>query len=114
MAKSKYIMSRLSRYLKKHGYEEITLKGLRLNLCSSPSPVLWYNVLYLNKNKTNCLIYAKGDFFILKQKSLIPKWGNKELCDREELHYTQVISMLDLLIRKEKLLKIKKKINSEQ
>jgi hypothetical protein len=109
--KSKYTMSRMSMRLKKMNFKEITPKGLRLQLKSSPSPVLWYNVMYLNDDKTKCLIYSKGNFFLLKQKPFVPK-GDDTIYDKEDLSVDYVIHMLDMLIRKEKLQKIKKKINA--
>lgn len=111
MAKSKYIKSRMSMRLKLMDFKEITPESLRLQLKNSPSPVLWYNVMYLNKDKTKCILYSKGNFFLLKQKTFVPQGDDDTIYDKEDVSSDYVINMLDTMIRREKIQKIKKKIN---
>lgn len=112
MAKSKYIMSRMSRHLKKIGLIEITPIELLSTLMNRDFLIIEPKIIYLNKDKTKGLSYIERTFKIVKQNDIITSHKDETIYNMKVLTNKEGFEMLNLMIRGEKLKKIKKKINN--
>lgn len=112
MSRSKYIMSRMSMSLGKLRFVET--RPMRLLHSITLDKVDYMGcIIYLNKDKTNALVYLDGVFGISKQKPINEIHKDDIPYNVKYLDYKDGISMLKLMIRGDKLKKIKKKINAD-
>ncbi len=111
MAKSKYVMSRMSIHLKKMNVIETTTNKLLSMLMNREVSIIIPVVIYFNNNKTKGLVYsgsAGREFNFVTQNELITKKGT--IYNKRYLTNKEGFEMLNMNLRAEKLKKIKKKI----
>ena len=112
MAKSKYVMSRMSIHLKKLDFTETTSNALLTMLMSRDTLIMKPKVIYFNKDKTKGLVYsgtAGREFNFVIQNELITKKGT--IYNKRYLTNKEGFELLNMNLRAEKLKKIKKKIS---
>lgn len=105
---SKYIMSRLSLHLKKLNFTEIKPISLVSLLIDTKTPLIEPKVIYFNKDKTKALTYYQ-EFNIVTQYDYVGRDGT--VYNRKGITSKEGFELLNLMIRREKLKKIKKKIS---
>ena len=107
---SKYIESRLSRYLRKGvKFKEVGIIYF-LNIMNTTNPdVAITNVFVpLNKDKSKCLVWGVGATALLTQKIVIVK--NFPIFDKKDLTYDETRTILMSIMRRKKLNRICSKL----
>jgi hypothetical protein len=109
---SKYIMSRMSRHLHdKVGLRETTPIRLSCVLNTPYVMTLDPTIIYINKDKTRGLTYIEHNFSIVTQNDAVTFRTNGTIYAIKNITHKEGIEMLNMMVRMEKLKKIKKKIN---
>jgi hypothetical protein len=74
-------------------------------------PTIKSSVVYLNMDKTKGLTFINGIFSIVKQNSVFEMRRDGTIYNNKILVHKEGLEMLNMMVRGEKLKKIKKKID---